>query len=114
MRTNYLLSGRLATGYITDRERSPLTGRERVRVVDFPSEATDPEAGRWIDSQQLRPSPYSFSMLADDSGRFYVNVWRYDETDTFRRETLADDLTESEATALLAALEPVAARFHLP
>lgn len=38
-----------AEGVVADRAISPLTGNPRVRVVDFASEMSDPDAGKWLD-----------------------------------------------------------------
>ena len=44
--------GILLHGYVADMVESPLTGKTRLRVVDFISEAADPEAGKWIDASK--------------------------------------------------------------
>lgn len=37
-------------GYVADVERSPLSGKQRLRIVDRPSEVRDHEAGTWVDA----------------------------------------------------------------
>lgn len=37
--------GTLGDGYIAEEVVSKLTGRDRIRIVDYPSECNDPEAG---------------------------------------------------------------------
>ena len=46
-------SGAIAGGIVAERAISPLTLNPRFRVVDFASEAADPDAGRWVDVMHL-------------------------------------------------------------
>ena len=40
--------GTVGEGYVADVQDSPLSGRTMIRVVDFVSEANDPDAGKWV------------------------------------------------------------------
>lgn len=44
--------GTLARGYVAEHAISPLTGKCQLRVVDFVSEASDPDAGKWLYSHE--------------------------------------------------------------
>jgi hypothetical protein len=43
----------LVRAIVTDRALSPLSGLTNYRVVDFWSEAADPDAGKWITHTRL-------------------------------------------------------------
>lgn len=45
--------GTLKEGYIVEQTVSKQTGRDRIRIVDYPSECDDPEAGCWIDAANV-------------------------------------------------------------
>jgi hypothetical protein len=47
----------LAEGFVADEHVSPLTGKDRVRVVDFISEAKDEDAGIHLDAAHCYSSP---------------------------------------------------------
>ena len=45
--------GTLGEGYVVEESVSKLTGRDRIRIVDYPSECDDTEAGKWIDAADV-------------------------------------------------------------
>lgn len=45
--------GMLEEGYIVEQTVSKTTGRDRLRVVSYPSECDDPTVGRWIDAADV-------------------------------------------------------------
>ena len=42
--------GTIGSGFVADVTDSPLTGKTRIRIVDFPHEAADDDAGKWFDA----------------------------------------------------------------